>query len=212
MKNMKLLACLVALATVAGAASALADHPVFSLGLGAEWWNAKDADKFDEDGLLGGGIIARLRPSDYLAFDIRLSGVGEWKDSKWRDNGVKYYRDSSFYCVPAELGLVLMLPLNDALTIYAGPGVGYYYYEIETEIREKENHRYHRTYRESVELEDDVGWFAVAGLNISLAPNISIFGEARYTDTETSLKHNDDQKWEFDASGVGVMAGIMFDF
>lgn len=212
MKSMKLLACLVALATVAGAASALADHPVFSLGIGAEWWNAKDSDKLDvdQDGLLGGGIIARLRPSDYLAFDIRVGGVGAWEDSKWRDDGVKYYRDSTFYCVPAELGLVLMLPLNDALTIYAGPGVGYYYYDIDIEVREKEHHHYHRTYNESIKLEDDFGWYAVAGLNISLARNFSIFGEARYTDTETSLKDNDSVK--FDASGVGVMAGIMFDF
>ena len=35
-------------------------------------------------------------------------------------------------------------------------------------------------------------------------------GEARYTDTKTSLK--DFKSVEFDCSGVGFQAGIMFDF
>lgn len=210
MKHMKFLASLLALATVWGSVSALAESPAFSLGVGAQYWFAKDADEIDEDGLSGGAVIARIRPSDYLAFDFRAGGVGIWKSDKWRYEGQKYESDTTFYCIPLEVGLLLMLPLDDTFTLYAGPGVGYYYYDVDIEVRTREGRHTHKTYSERHDLEDDFGWYAVAGLNISLAPNISIFGEARYTDTETSVKHESDSK--FDASGVGVMAGLMFDF
>lgn len=210
MKNTKLLACLLALATVAGATSALASHSVVSLGAGAQYWDAKDADDLDEDGMFGGGLILRVQPSDYFGIDFRAGAVGVWDSHKYRVDGTKYERDSTLYCCPFELGLVLAFPLSDAISIYGGPGVGYYYYDIDIETSSKHGHHYHSERSEHIELEDDFGWYAVAGLKIDLVPGFSIFGEARYTETETSLKHGNGS--EFDASGFGAMGGFMINF
>ena len=210
MKAKKLLICLLALAIVAGAANALAGGPGISLGLGVQYWDAKDADMLDEDGLLGGGAILRLHPTEYLGIDFRFGAVGVWDSDTYRVDGRKYRTDATFYCAPFEAGLVLMLPLNDSLTIYGGPGVGYYYYDIDVETSSKHGHHYDNEWRQHIKLEDDIGWYAVAGLNISLAPNVSIFGEARYTDTETNFKNAKSIK--LDCSGFGAMAGLMFDF
>lgn len=208
MKKLKLLACLLALAAVAG--TALAGQSGVSLGLGVQYWDAKDADVLDEDGLLGGGAILRLRATDYIGVDFRAGAVGIWDSDTYRRDGTKYETDAVFYCVPLEVGLVLMLPLNDVLTIYGGPGVGYYYYDIDVETTTKHGHHSHSEWSRHIKMEDDFGWFAVAGLNIRLAPGFSIFGEVRYTETETSLKGNDAAK--IDCSGIGGQAGIMFGF
>ena len=181
MKSLKLLACLLAFSAVA--VSAMASRPGVSLGFGAQYWDAKDADKLDKDGLEGGSVILRLRPSEYLGIDIRGGAVGVWKSDHYRVNGTKYETDATFYCVPVEAALLLMLPLDDNFTLYAGPGAGYYYYDIDIKTTSKHHHHYHTEWKESVKLEDDVGWFAVAGLNIQLTSCFSIFGEARYTDT-----------------------------
>lgn len=209
MKRMKFMACLLALATTVGAVSALG-APGFSLGLGVQYWDAEDASVFDEDGMWGGSIIARLRPSDYFGIDFRAGGVGIWDSKTYRADGIKYETDAAFWCCPLEAGLVLMLPLNDLLTIYGGPGVGYYYYDIDIETTSKHGHHIHSSRSSHIKLEDDFGWFAVAGVKLQLLPGLSIFGEAMYHDTETSLK--DDKSTKIDCSGVGFQAGCMFGF
>lgn len=211
MKNRKLLACLLALATVAGAVSALADSPAVSLGVGVQYWDAKDLDTIDKDGFYGANLILRLRPSDYLGIDFRTGCSGVWDAKSFREDGVKYETDVTFTCVPLEAGLVLMLPLNDSVSLYGGPGVGYYIYDIDIEQSSKHHHHYHEEWSKHIKLDNDLGWYAVAGLNIRLATNVSIFGEARYTDTETSLKHSKGDS-TFDCSGFGAQAGIMIDF
>ena len=210
MKSWKLMACVLALAAASTAAFAQSSYSPFSLGVGAQYWDAKDVDKLDEDGFLGGNLIFRVRPAELLGIDLRVGSSGVWKGKSYRENGVKYETDTTFYCVPVELGLVLMLPVNDVITLYGGPGVGYYYYEIDVETTSKHHHHYHREWHDDYELEDDFGWYAVAGVNLQLAPHFSIFGEGRYTDTETNLKHVKTDP--FDCSGWGVQAGVMIDF
>lgn len=208
MKKMKILACLLALTTVA-ATGAFAS-PGFSLGLGVQYWDAEDADLLDKDGMWGGSVLMRIRPCDYLGIDFRFGGIGVWDSKSWREDGEKHELDSTFYCLPFEVGLVGMLPLNDVVTVYAGPGVGYYYYDIDVEETAKHHHHYHSEWHKHFDMEDDFGWFAVAGVDLQLAPCMSIFGEVRYTETETSLE--DDKNWKFDASGIGGQVGIMFNF
>ena len=209
MKRMKLLACLLALATVAGAWQAMA-APGFGLGVGVQYWDAKDADVFDENGFWGANLILRLRPADYVGIDFRAGGSGVWDGDTYRRDGTKYRTDATFMCCPFEVGLVLMLPVNDGITLYAGPGVGYYYYDIDLEVHEKHGHHYHSEWSDHIKMDDDFGWYAVAGLNLHLGPNFGLFGEVRYTETETSLKHSDSRK--IDCSGIGGQAGIMIEF
>jgi opacity protein-like surface antigen len=212
MKCWKLTACLLAMTIATAAMPAFGQdaHPVFSLGFGAQYWEPKDADLFDEDGFWGGNIIARIQPSTYFGIDLRLGGSGVWDGDTYYVNGRKYETEVTFMCCPFEAGIVLMLPLGDVVTLYAGPGVGYYYYDIDIETNSKHGHHYHSEWSDHIELEDDFGWYAVGGLKIQLASNFSLFGEARYTDTKTSLKNF--KSVEFDCSGVGFQAGFMFDF
>lgn len=212
MKLWRLTACLMAMAITTGAASALADgsHPTFSLGMGVQYWDAKDADLLDEDGFAGANLIVRFQPSAYLGIDLRVGGSGVWDGKTYYVDGRKYETDVTLSCCPVEVGLLLMLPLGDTVTLYAGPGAGYYFYDIDIETSSKHGHHYHSEWHRHIELEDDFGWYAVGGLKVKLGSSVSLFGEVRYTDTETSLKDDDSEK--FDASGVGVQAGIMFDF
>ena len=211
MKSMKILACLLALGMTAGAVTAFAgSYSAFSLGIGAQYWDAKDADQLDEDGFTGGNLILRIRPSENIGIDLRAGASGVWDSESYRVDGTKYETEATFMCCPFEAGLVLMFPLGDILTIYGGPGVGYYYYDIDIETTSKHHHHYHSEWSRHIELEDDFGWYAVAGLNLQLVPHLSLFGEARYTETETSLKG--DESGKFDCSGFGVQAGVMIDF
>ena len=213
MKTSKLLAYLLALVTIAGAASAMAaDYSVFNIGIGGQYWDAKDIDDFDTDGMWGGNIILRIRPIEYLGIDIRGGFSGNNDGNSYRIDGRRYERDVTFECVPVEAGLVLMLPLGDAFTIYGGPGVGYYWYNLNiNEHSTRHGHHYREEYDDDIDLEDDFGWYALVGVNFRLAPHFSIFGEARYTDTETKLEDVDNAA-KIDCSGVGFQAGLMFDF
>jgi opacity protein-like surface antigen len=212
MKYSKLTACLLALTIVTGVIPAFGQntHPAFSLGIGAQYWEPKDIDDLDEDGFWGANLIARFQPSAYFGIDLRAGGSGVWDGETYYVGGTKYETDVTFMCCPFEAGVVFMLPLGDVVTLYAGPGVGYYYYDIDIETSSKHHHHYHSEWSEHIELEDDFGWYAVGGLKIQLASCFSIFGEVRYTDTKTSLKHFDSA--EFDCSGIGFQGGIMFDF
>lgn len=206
MKKTTLLACLLALAC---AASALGGTK-FSLGLGGQYWDAKDADRLGEDGFGGANLIARFRTHDHLGFDVRAGVSGIWDADSYRVNGTKYETDAVFMCCPLELGLVLMLPVNDWLTLYGGPGVGYYYYDIDVETTTRNGHHTRSTWSERIHLKDDFGWYAVGGATFRLATHFSLFGEARYTDTETKLRDADARK--IDCSGFGVQVGCLFDF
>lgn len=214
MKFTRLTACILALATATGAMSALGEgaHSVFSLGLGFQYWDAKDVSDLDmdDDGLAGMNLIARVQPSEFFGIDLRLGGSGVWDDETYYVDGKKYKTDVSLMCWPVEAGIVLMLPINDTITLYGGPGVGYYYYDIDIERSRRHGHHYHSEKSKHIKLEDDFGWYAVAGLSVRLAPHVSLFGEARYTDTETSFKDEDASK--FDCSGAAVQVGFMFDF
>ena len=212
MKYSKLTACLLALTIATGTMSAFgqSSHTTFSLGFGVQYWEPKDIDEFDEDGFWGANLIARIQPSEYFAIDFRLGGSGVWDGDTYYIDGRKYETDVTFMCSPFEAGIVFMLPLGDAVTLYAGPGVGYYYYDIDIETTSKHHHHYHSEWSDHIELEDDFGWYVVGGLKIQLTSCFSIFGEARYTDTKTSLKDFDSV--ELDCSGVGFQAGVMFDF
>ena len=213
MKTRKLLACLLALVTVAGAATAMAsDYAVFNLGIGGQYWDAKDIDDFDTDGMWGGNIIFRIRPIEYLGIDIRGGFSGNSDGESYRVDGRRYESDVTFECVPLEIGLVGMLPVGNVVTIYGGPGVGYYWYNLNLhEHSTRHGHHYRKEYNEDIDLEDDFGWYALAGVNFQICRHFSLFGEVRYTDTDTKVEDVDNAE-KIDCSGIGFQIGAMFDF
>lgn len=220
MKSWKALVCVLAMLAAVPAAElqAAEDFSVCNIGIGCQYWNAKDLDEFDADGMFGLNLILRIRPIKYLGIDLRIGGEGAWEGETIRVDGRRYDTDVVFGCVPAEAGLVLMLPVGDVVTLYGGGGVGYYYYDLDVE-----SHTHHRHSRwehddEHIKMEDDVGWYALVGLNFQLCPHFSVFVEGRYTDTATKFKHPEDyglsesENEDIDISGVGGQIGLMFDF
>jgi opacity protein-like surface antigen len=205
-KTTKTTACLLVLLFIAGTAVA----QTFSLGVGAQYWNGRDLDEFDGNGMWGGNLILRFSPVKYLGIDLRAGASGVWDGESYRIDGQKYKTDVIFSCLPFEAGLLLLLPVNDRVTFYGGPGVGYYHYDLDIKTSSKHNHHYHSEHTDHIKLEDDVGWYAVAGMTIKVSHHFSVFGEARYTASETKLKH--DKSAKIDCSGAGGQVGIMFDF
>ena len=213
MKSTKILLSLLLLAAVALPAFAQEAEPapVFSLGMGLQYWHADDMDILDKDGMGGANLIARYRPIPYLGFDFRVGCSGVWDGDKFRGaNGRRYETDVTFLCVPVELGVLGMLPVGKSVTLYAGPGVGYYWYDIDVKTTSKHHHHYHTEWNEHVKLDDDFGWYAVAGADWRIVPCLSLFAEARYTGTETNIRH--DKSAEIDCRGFGGQIGVFFDF
>lgn len=211
MNKAKLATCLLAAAALAGATTAFGGNTsTFSMGLGVQYWDTKELDTFDEDGFWGANIIARVMPSDIVGLELRFGGSGVWKDKTYYYNGKKYETDATFTCCPIEAGVVLMLPIDKTFSLYGGAGVGYYIYDIDIKTSSKHGHHYHSEWDRHISVDNDFGWYGVAGLKINLGSPVSLFAEARYTDTETNIKHEEDRK--FDCRGVGVQAGVMFDF
>lgn len=219
MQKLTALACLAAmLALVPASMAQERTHSVFNVGLGAQFWSPKELDDFmDEDAMWGGNLIIRIRPVQYFGIDLRAGASSAWSSETYRYYGETMDEDLTLGCVPLELGGVLMLPLGDTLTLYGGGGVGYYYYRCKWEVSYNVHHHRNWDIDEDVDMEDDVGWYALAGATIRLCPHLSIFLEGRYTGTETSLSHPEDydvsdEENSFDMSGVGIQAGLMFDF
>ena len=218
MKTWKAIACVLAVlaAVPAVRADEGRDWSVANLGLGVQYWNVKDLDEFDGDGMWGANFIVRIRPIEYLGIDLRIGGEAAWEGESIRINGEKYDTDVVFGCVPAEAGLVLMLPVGNVVTLYGGGGVGYYYYDLDVESHEHHSHS-NWDYDEHIGMEDDFGWYALGGVSFRLARHVSIFGEVRYTKTDTAFKHPADygvseSDNEIDCSGVGGQIGVMFNF
>ena len=142
MKTWKAIACVLAVLAAVPAVQADEERnwSVANLGVGVQYWNAKDLDYFDGDGLWGANFLVRIRPIEYLGIDLRIGGEAAWEGESIRVNGKKYDTDVAFGCVPAEAGLVLMLPVGNVVTLYGGGGVGYYYYDLDVESHEHHSH------------------------------------------------------------------------
>lgn len=221
MKRLTLLACLAAvlqLVTAAAAQDGATDPVVVAVGIGAQFWSPKALDDFmDEAALWGGDLLVRVRPVRYFGIDLRAGVVGAWASKTYCYDNYRFDCDVDFTCVPLELGAVLMLPLGDSLTLYGGGGGGYYTYDCDMEI--SLGHRHYSSWEidERVDLDNDFGWYALGGLEVCLCPHLSLYAEVRYTSTETAISHPGHYLFpeganDFDMSGVGARAGLLFDF
>lgn len=225
---MKRAAVWIALLAWTIASPALAEEPApetppaaglspFSLGAHLSYWNAKDLDEFDLDGMLGGGVIGRFRLHDYVGLELRLSGyaAGESEDIYVEGRGW-YESDLTVVAMPMEFGLVGFLPLGDTFELYGGPGAGFYLFDGEYTV---EQGPWETTY--DLDLDDEGGFYVLLGLRAELARNIALYAEAKYTWVETTLEalprcseceDADEVDRDIDFSGLAVNAGMIFTF
>lgn len=154
-----------------------------SIGLYGSYWDTDDAD----DGFGGGAKIqVEVVPSIYI------EARGGYFPEFGGDDDV-----GSVDIIPIEVAALVKLPAG-MLALYGGVGGGYYMFEVDSDI--------------DIDVDDELGYFVLGGVEIPLTGNLAIFGEAKYTWLEATVSASDDTiTIEEDSSldGLGGNAGIL---
>lgn len=169
------------------AASALAGG---GLGIFGTYWDADDTD----DPAIGGGVKLKAPLMPNLCVELRGSYLVEFLDDSDEES-----------IIPLEAGLVIEFPVADQLTIFAGGGAGYFIspeYEVDVPGWGSAD----------LDLDDEVGYYVVAGAELKLNESVALFAEAKYTAVEFDGAEVDGTDVDFEDSelkGLGVNAGLM---
>ena len=215
MKKILVLSTLLALAA---ALTAQAGGNSFSLGFEARGWKADQLEKLtDRDNVIGGAMRMQFGLADYLALDLAGGCMGAWDEVTVVDGPNRWKYDTNVFVIPVQAGLIARIPLLSSVDLVAGGGAGYYWVRCEIEDH-YDRHRHHRHY-EDFDLGDDWGYYALAGIDWSPAPGVSLYGEVRYDWLTFDLKDEAkeyaeetgmDKEISFD--GLGAAVGLRFHF
>lgn len=153
----------------------------------------------------GGGIKFKFDLAEPLAIEFRASYLTGFDP----DDEVKDLLED-MELVPLEANLVFNLPMGDAATVCLGGGGGYYIlpeFEVESGIPGEAS--------TDVDPDDEFGFFALAGIELSLNENVALFAEAQYRWLEVDSAEIDDEDVDFGDDGVifdgfGANAGLLF--
>ena len=134
------------------------------------------------DDTIGGGAKFELG-SDTVGLEIRGS----------------YFDEDFLTIIPADVGLVLHLPLGDSqLGLYAMGGGSWYFLDAD-----------------NVDVDDEIGWYAGGGVKLALGEGLAIFAEAQYRSLEWTAEGDDVNEIEdndIDYSAMTYNAGLLFEF
>lgn len=171
-------------------------------GIGAfgSWWDSKDyGDMYGGGGKLalglGLGFWIEARGSYLTAHGVKVSS-GDTTEK------------GDVELIPLEALLAWELEASEVFRPYIGAGIGYYLKDFEWKSEWKE-------WKEEFKSKDCAGYFALAGLNLNLGSDITIFGEAKYTlvgeDDKLEWRGSDvKEKYSFD--GLSVNVGLKFGY
>lgn len=161
---------------------------VFANGLGGygTYWQAKDSD----DNAYGVGAKVRLDVLPFISIEGRGNYFPDFQYNEWLKVNVKNLEALATVNLPTE-----------TVDLYAGGGAGYYWFEgTGTDGASDPN------------LDNKVGVFGVAGINIKVAASLVIFFEGKYTWVDANI----DDAWEHakeqdegKLDGPGASLGIM---
>ena len=168
------------------------------LGLYGAYWSPKDVDAG-----YGGGAKIRMDLTSSLGLELRGTFFSDLSDDI-ENNGTTVNYDMEV--IPAELGFVLNLNVADkGLRPYLCAGAGYYFLEINLDNPVGDN--------ETVDLDDEVGWYAGGGLEIAFAQETAFFIEAIYRGVEGTARGDDLDEVvstvDIDLAGIGANAGLL---
>lgn len=139
------------------------------------------ASSVDADDLgegYGGGAKLELNPIDPISVDARASWIR--------------FDDPDIDMVPLEVAGLLNFPiLFEHIVPYVGVGAGYYMFD-----------------GDDVDLDDETGYFPLAGLEIGLH-SISVMAEVRYLFLETDVAGTSSS---VDLDGPAANVGLVFRF
>lgn len=134
-------------------------------------------DTKDADDEIGYGAKLKLDIAPELSLEIRGSYF-------------EFENGDTLEVIPAEVGLVFHVPMGDQLRLYAGGGAGYYFMDMD-----------------DADVDDEVGFYAVAGIEITVAEGIGLFAEAKHTWLE--IEKVDDLDADIKLDGIGANVGAI---
>ena len=189
----------------------------FSLGAFASYWELSGLDGLDVAGAPGGGIVGHFRLPAPFAVELRLSGYAA-RDSRTivAADGAAIDNRVTIVAMPLEMNVLVEWPLGEVLRLYGGPGAGFYLFDGQSN-----NHRDGKETVYDIEVDDEFGAYALAGLRAQLFPRLAVFVEARYAWIETSVEKATDVRTDIgidwvaqtlDFSGFAANAGLLFTF
>ena len=189
----------------------------FSLGGHVAYWDLSRLEGIDVDGATGAGIVGQIPLSEHLAGELRLSGFAAGDERTFvAEDGRRYENDVTIVSLPLEANVLFRLPLGRTFSLYGGPGVGYYLFDGQSnsDLGDK-------TILYDIEVDDEFGWYVLAGLRAQLTPRFGLYLEGKYTWVETSIEKATEVRREIgidwvaqdlDFSGFALHAGLVFTF
>ena len=158
------------------------------LGVFGSYWDTKDAD----DGY-GGGAKLQIDVMENICIEARGSYYPEFGSDS--DDEIKVD------IIPIEADAIIKFPISDLLTPFVGGGVGYYMFEVDNDVEGVD-----------VSIDDEFGFFALAGVEIGLSEQVSLFVEGKYTwlDITADVSGGGESESEDGTlDGFGGNAGLM---
>ena len=181
MKKSILTAILTAMLIVPGAYAS-------SLGAFVAYWDTKDAE--DE---FGAGVKLQLPLDRAIALELRAS-IFEFKDE---EGGIEVTLD----VIPLEAGLIFSLAPGKDINPYIGGGAGYYIMDGEVKLGGMKS---------DLDVDNEVGYYAVGGIEVKLGKSVALFVEAKYTWLKIKKVEGIDADAKLD--GIGGNAGLLLRF
>lgn len=189
----------------------------FSLGAFFSYWNLSRLDGLDFDGAGGAGIVGHFLLCAPFELDLRLSGFAA-RDSRdiTTEEGQRFENDVTIVSMPLEANALVRLPLGGSFSLYGGPGLGYYLFDGQSNSHLNDNETVY-----DIEVDDEFGFYALAGLRFQCTRHFAAFVEGKYIWIETSIekatevRHDIGIDWveqELDFSGFAATVGLLFTF
>ena len=159
------------------------------LGVFGSYWDTKDADSG-----WGGGAKLQMEAIPNIFLEVRGSYFPDFGDSSGDD--------AKLNIIPAEADAIIKFPVSDQFIPYVGGGGGYYMFDIDNNDSEDVD----------ITVDDEFGFFALAGLEIGLSEQVSLFAEGKYTWLDVTAKASGpgvDVSEDASMDGFGGNAGLM---
>lgn len=158
------------------------------VGVFGTYWRVQDGG---DDGF-GAGAKVQLEVIPNICLEARGSYFPEFGD----DSGDEIKID----IIPAEADAIIKFPIAEQFTPYVGGGAGYYMFNVDSNVEGVD-----------VSIDDEIGYFALAGLEIGLGEAVILFAEGKYTWVEATVKATGDVegKETGNLDGFGGNAGLM---
>lgn len=158
------------------------------LGVFGTYWKVEDGG---DDG---------FGPGAKLQFDIMPNICIEARGSYFPEFGDSSGDELKVDIIPAEADAIIKFPIADQFSPYVGGGAGYYMFNVDSDVEGVD-----------VSMDDEFGYFALAGLEIALGEQVSLFAEGRYTWLEATVEVKGDVtgKETGKLDGFGGDAGLL---